>query len=165
MTRSSLATFNVRGQNIEARTASNMRGGGARARAGARPPRASHTLARPSLAGFIITLALIVSAASAFAPSSAARGASSFSPTALRVTFKTQGLTEDGHPVDAASDFGKATNTYAYTTGGIQLSEYDLQQCLATGECDLPEGVEMSGPPPPKRSLLARVFGRGNPRP
>ena len=140
-----------------------MRGGGARARAGARPPRASHTPARPSLAGFIITLALIVSVASAFAPASAARRASS---TALRVTYKAQqGLTEDGHPLDAASDFGKTSTTYAHTTAEIRLSEYDLQQCLVTGECDLPEGVEMAEPPLPKRSLLSRVLGRGNYRP
>ena len=95
-------------------------------------------------------------------PASAAGRASS---TALRVTYKAQqGLTEDGHPLDAASDFGKTSTTYAHTTAEIRLSEYDLQQCLVTGECDLPEGVEMAEPPPPKRSLLSRVLGRGNHR-
>ena len=131
------------------------RGGGARA-----PLRAS--LSRPSPPGFFVALALIVSVASAFVPASAAGRASS---TALRVTYKAQqGLTEDGHPLDAASDFGKTSTTYAHTTAEIRLSEYDLQQCLVTGECDLPEGVEMAEPPPPKRSLLSRVLGRGNHR-
>ena len=95
--------------------------------------------------------------AAAFTPPAAPSARAPAAP--LRLWGKEKGLTEAGH-VAEASGFSKQSNDFQFASD-YSMSEADLQQCLQTGECELP-GTPPSVDPPAKqkRGFFRRIFGR-----
>ena len=102
-------------------------------------------------------LVLLLVGASAFAPSRVARRTA-----VLRVQTIEQDLTDDGHFAEA-SGFSKDEANYSAKVVSHALSDADLQQCLQTGECELPGMEDLPDIASKKRGFLSRVFSRARP--